>query len=274
MLKQRVITALVLVPLILLAIYFLDGSRFALLTGFIIVGIGGYEWSRLAGFVQLPQRLLFAFIIFFIGFAIYHLNDYVFPIVMAAALIWWMAAIALMAMYDPDSRFYKRYPWILVIAAIVILVAGWWYLIKLHAMSPHWLLYAILLVVVADTSAYFAGKRFGKRKLAVTISPGKTFEGVYGAMFGAVAFSILGIMIFQIPVHYWVYFILLSIITVTISIVGDLFISMMKREAGVKDSGTILPGHGGILDRVDSHLAALPIFTTGLAWSGLQVLAN
>lgn len=274
MLKQRVITALVLIPLILLAIYMLDGSRFALLTGIIIVGIGGYEWSRLAGFTKLPQRLLFAFIIFFIGFAIFHLNDYVFPYVMAAALIWWLAAIALMAMYDPEGRLYKRNPWILVVAAIVILVAGWWYLIQLRAMSPNWLLYAILLVVVADTGAYFSGKRFGKRKLAVTISPGKTIEGVYGALFGAVAFSILGIMIFNIPVQYWVYFILLSIITVAISIVGDLFISMMKREAGVKDSGTILPGHGGILDRVDSHLAALPVFTTGLAWSGLQVLAN
>ena len=133
-------------------------------------------------------------------------------------------------------------------------------------MNPEYVLYVVLLSIMADTAAYFSGKRFGKNKLAPELSPGKTREGLLGGLVGVGMLALLASWYFKLDVMAAVYFLLLSLVAGLISVVGDLFISMIKRESGSKDSGRILPGHGGILDRIDSHIATAPIFTLGLMW--------
>jgi phosphatidate cytidylyltransferase len=126
-------------------------------------------------------------------------------------------------------------------------------------------------VAITDSGAYFTGKAFGRNKLAPELSPGKTREGMFGGVAGAVVWSILGAWFFDLPATDWLYFILLSLVVAFMSVSGDLFESLIKREAGMKDSGDILPGHGGILDRVDGLIATLPIFTLGIFWGAVAV---
>lgn len=274
MLKQRVITAVILLPLVIASILLLPETVFALLSLAILIGIGGWEWAKMAGHEKHPSRWLFILSLLMLAGIVYHYSAVFFPFIMAIAIMWWIVALMLMINYQQKTVFYQRHEWIFTVAAHVVLVAAWWFLTKLHGMNPLWILYLILLIVIADTAAYFAGRRFGKRKLAPELSPGKTIEGVLGAMIGVLLWSIIAIVFFDIPTNYWIYFILLSVLTALLSVAGDLFISMMKREAGLKDSGAILPGHGGLLDRVDSLLAAIPLFTIGLLWADLQNLSG
>jgi phosphatidate cytidylyltransferase len=156
-------------------------------------------------------------------------------------------------------------------AAFFVLVPAWVAIITLHQHHPQLVLYLILLVASADTGAYFAGKAFGKNKLAPELSPGKTKEGMLGGLMGALVLSVFVAWYFALPAQDWFYFIALSVAVALISVAGDLFESLIKREAGQKDSGNILPGHGGILDRIDGLLAALPLFTLGIFWGAIQV---
>lgn len=273
MLKQRVITAAILLPLVIVGILTLRDPHFAAISFIIIVGIGGWEWARMAGHDMRPSRTLFVASLFVLAAIAYWYSAVFFPIVMIVSLLWWIIAFVLMVNYRRETRLYQKHHWIFTAAAHIVLISSWWFLDKLHTFNAYWILYLLLLIVIADTAAYFTGKAFGKRKLAPELSPGKTVEGVMGALAGVLIWSILAIFFFNIPASYWIYFVLLSLLTAVVSVGGDLFISMMKREAGLKDSGSILPGHGGLLDRIDSLMAALPVFTIGLVWAGLQNLA-
>jgi phosphatidate cytidylyltransferase len=147
-----------------------------------------------------------------------------------------------------------------------VLVPAWLALVVLHEHAPQLVLLLILLVVAADVGAYFGGRKFGRHKLAPAVSPGKTWEGVAGGLVAAMLMATAGI--------YWLHltplpFFALSALVVVASIVGDLTESMFKRHAGLKDSGSLLPGHGGVLDRVDSVTAAAPFFLIGLERLGL-----
>ncbi len=273
MLKQRIITAVILLPLVIAAILLLRNNYFILLSLIPLILIGGWEWTRLILLSDRP-RYRYGYILGLVSVAAitYFLNSYIYSTIIIVALLWWVIALALLVTYKRESTLFMHRPWIFSIAGFVVLVSAWWFLGKLHSFNPQWVLYLILLTIIADTAAYFSGKKFGKRKLAPELSPGKTIEGGLGGLLGVFIWSILGAWYFQVPANYWMYFILLSLLTAVISIAGDLFVSMMKRESGFKDSGSILPGHGGILDRLDSLLAALPIFTSGLVWAGLQGL--
>jgi phosphatidate cytidylyltransferase len=140
-------------------------------------------------------------------------------------------------------------------------------LVWLHALDPMLVLYLILLVAAADTGAYFAGRQFGRSKLAPEISPGKTREGCFGALFVVIPVGLLGAWLFGLAALDALVFGLLSIVVALVSVAGDLQESVLKREAGAKDSGTLLPGHGGVLDRIDSLTAAAPVFLFGLLWT-------
>jgi phosphatidate cytidylyltransferase len=154
---------------------------------------------------------------------------------------------------------------VLTLVGWLALIATWVAVVQLQARSPALLLALMAIVWVADSAAYFAGRRFGKRKLAPAISPGKTWEGVYGALI-AVAVYALALLPFADGVGYSATIVPASVIAwvalamalTGLSIVGDLFESQLKRNRGVKDSGKLLPGHGGVLDRIDALLAALP----------------
>ena len=126
--------------------------------------------------------------------------------------------------------------------------------------------YALSLVWVADIGAYFSGKKFGKNKLAPLISPGKTKEGLFGAVVTTSLYTLLASYYFELETDRAILLVLLSVIVTFVSVSGDLYVSLLKREAGLKDTGNILPGHGGMLDRIDSVLAAMPVFLLGFNW--------
>lgn len=147
---------------------------------------------------------------------------------------------------------------------IVILTAAISAMFYLWQLSPWWLLYVFSLVWCADSGAYFVGRKFGKRKMSPNVSPNKSVEGLMGGLATGLV-VVIGISLFKLQLAGMelVLFVLLSLVTILASVLGDLFESMLKRRAGVKDSGTILPGHGGVLDRIDSLLSATPIFALG-----------
>ena len=190
---------------------------------------------------------------------------------MVIGVIWWASVLILLAIYEQGTTLYKENKWLLRVAAFFVLISAWVALITLHQQHQSLVIYLIALVAMADTGAYFSGKAFGKNKLAPELSPGKTREGMFGGLLGATILSIFGAWYFALPLQDWTYFIFLSMAVAIMSVAGDLFESLMKREVGQKDSGNILPGHGGMLDRVDGLLAALPIFTMGILWGAIQV---
>jgi phosphatidate cytidylyltransferase len=142
-----------------------------------------------------------------------------------------------------------------------ILLSAWMFLSRLRAFyGTEMTMYFLILIWMADISAYFAGRKWGKTKLSPDISPGKTVEGMYGALFSGLACGVILSLIYGFQWMIAADFVLLSVLTVLMSIYGDLFISVAKRQRGVKDSGSLLPGHGGVLDRIDSMIAAIPLF--------------
>ncbi len=268
-LKQRVITGVVLIIAVLLGVLFLPSQLFAIATLIIFISVGGWEWGRLVSLKGITQSLFVAGLLA-VALSAYFINDLRGTFIVAGVL-WWCAALVLLAIYEQGTYLYKNYPWVLRLAAFLVLVPAWVALITLHQYSPLLVLYLIFLVAITDSGAYFVGKAFGRNKLAPELSPGKTREGMFGGVAGAVVWSILGAWFFNFPSTDWLYFILLSLVVAFISVSGDLFESLIKREAGMKDSGNILPGHGGILDRVDGLIATLPIFTLGIFWGAVPI---
>lgn len=264
MLKQRIITGVALVFFVVLGVLTLPSTAFAIASAIVILGVGGWEWAKLTGLNDPTRQLLFIISLVLFALAIYLSLKSFWPVLAVLGLLTWAAILYFLYNYTQGTLVYQNNKWLLRVAAFPVLLIAWSALLVLQAENAQMLLYLILLIAVADSSAYFAGRRFGKNKLAPELSPGKTLEGMMGAMLGAAIWSLLAAFYFNLVWVDWAFFILLSIVTATLSIAGDLFESLIKREAGQKDSGKILPGHGGILDRIDSLLAALPFFTAGV----------
>lgn len=248
MLKQRVITALILLPLFLGALFYLPTMSWALLT---LAGmlVGAWEWGGIAGY-PVATRWTFVAMTSVLSLILFQMGESVWADIFALALLFWLVPGILWL------AFRWRLGNLLAFAVLgwLVLVPTWLGLVYLHGVTPKLLLVVMMVVWIADSAAYFAGRKFGKTKLAPAISPGKSWEGVLGgvacvALFGA------GIAWFG-GASWWI---LLAFAALTgLSIVGDLFESWMKRVAGVKDSGSILPGHGGVLDRIDGLTPTLP----------------
>lgn len=266
MLKQRVITALILGPLVVLAVFKLPNIYLAIIFGIVNL-IGAWEWANLIGLNQTFKKIIYVTLIAGVMFvAWFFLNSMQISMILFIASLWWVGATFMLAFYDPswlNSSWMKN---ILVCSGVIVLVPCWLGLTLLHERGAIMLMYFLMLIWVADIGAYFVGKRFGKNKLAPKLSPGKSREGVLGALVMAILFACVGIYMFSIHYQVWAYFILLCVLTALISVVGDLYESLLKRKAGAKDSGTILPGHGGVMDRIDSLTAAAPGYVLGLNW--------
>ena len=268
--KTRILTALVLIPLTIAALFLLPPRAWGVLTLAIVI-IAGSEWAGLGGYGRWTGWLFLAGIFLICGALLFApWADFdavrgwpgalVVPICGAATLFWIAVAPAWLYFgWRVQSQI------VLAVVGWLALTATWVAVVQLQTRSPALLLSLMAIVWVADSAAYFAGRRFGRRKLAPTISPGKTWEGVYGALV-AVALYALALLAFAESAGYaapifpagalaWV---ALVLALAGLSIVGDLFESQLKRHRGVKDSGKLLPGHGGILDRIDALLAALP----------------
>ncbi len=274
-LKQRLITGVLLIAAVLLGVLLLPNSLFSVAALIVFISLAGWEWARLVDLQELKQGL-FVVALLFVGLLVYVWGDLRWAAIVIGVLAW-LGALVLLAMYEKGTDLYRQQSWLLRIAAFLILIPAWIAIVTLHRHYPALVLYLIFLVAIADSGAYFTGKAFGKHKLAPQLSPGKTREGALGGLAGVAVWSVLGAWFFGLSASDSVYFIILSLAAGILSVSGDLFESLVKREAGMKDSGTILPGHGGVLDRVDGLLATLPLFTLGIFWGGilenLQVLS-
>lgn len=262
MLKQRIITALILLPLVLGAIFYLPTPWFALAM-VIPVAVAAWEWGNIMGLSSQVERCGYALLVV-LGMAVeYWLH---LDLVLALGVIWWSFALSLVKAY-PEKQALWSGRRVQGIIGLFILLPAWWGLLVLHRQpgGSWWLLYAFLLVWGADTGAYFAGRRFGKRRLAPNVSPGKTVEGLLG---GVLVTGVVAVMVATLSSALdavalgW--FLLVSLIAVVGSVYGDLVESMFKRHRGIKDSSQVLPGHGGVLDRIDSITAAVPLFAAGM----------
>ena len=271
MLRQRVITALVLLPIALGGFFLLDGAAFALFIA-AVIGLGAWEWARLAGLAGQPQRVGYAASVGLLLFGLYQLPSLA-PWVLALGVAWWGVATLLVLSYPGSSRYWAGVPGKLLIGLLILLPA-WQGLVlfKQWPLANSLILAVMVLVWAADIGAYFSGKAFGKRKLAPRVSPGKSWEGLLGGLLTSLLLTLVTGLY-----RGWagqVLFLALAgaALVVLISVVGDLTESMFKRQSGVKDSSNLLPGHGGVLDRIDSLTAAVPVFAALLWLAGWGVL--
>lgn len=267
MLKTRVITALVIAPIVLALIFFAPDWLFALVM-LAMALIGAWEWSALAGRSSTKARLwlagFFAVLVAF-GVSLQRSVPQVswLALYSSVALAWWLFSLIWLAVWR--AEFPKP---IKVLCGVLTLLPSLAVVVAIRAVSPWYLVMLLLLTVAADVGAYFAGRAFGKHKLAPQVSPGKTWEGVWGGMaLAAVVALIEDHWLGSVPVGIYI---VVALLVVALSIVGDLSESLFKRQAGMKDSGSLFPGHGGVLDRVDSLTAAAPLYW--LALHQLQVL--
>lgn len=274
MLVQRVLTALILLPLLLAAIWCLPTAwLYGLLSG---VGLlMAWEWTGLMGWSgREARRYAYVALTGALLAAAWFLpqREVLLPWLLGLAVLWWLAVIGLFRGFP--GNFQRHPPGLLPMGALglLLVLSTLLALARLHAMDNGVLrlMYFLFIVFAADTGAYFAGRAFGRHKLAPSISPGKTIEGAIGGLLLTAVWALsAGLYVFRPEGSEVIALLLLTVGVAAISIVGDLAESMFKRVAGIKDSGSILPGHGGILDRVDSILAAAPAMVLGLYLTGL-----
>jgi phosphatidate cytidylyltransferase len=253
LLLTRILTAAVLLAGFAAALWFLDRQAFAILVG-AVVALGAHEWGRLSNLGRVPAIAYALGCLLAYGLLQGHAS--VLPACAIAAAFWIVVApLWLWRGIAPRPRFS------LVAAGVLVLVpAG----LAMAALPTRYLLMALGLVWVADSAAYFAGRAFGKRKLAPKISPGKTWEGVAGGALGCIIYAIIWATLdphlrARVEGEIWMPFLAGTLLLCALSVLGDLLESALKRQAGAKDSGRLLPGHGGVLDRIDSATATLPV---------------
>jgi phosphatidate cytidylyltransferase len=257
MLKTRIITACILIPLVIIGILFLPPLTFFFFAMLFIL-LAGWEWSALAGFTHFASRIIFLALL-----AAISLLAIVIPLylVIVLGLLWWITASILLILYPKGTPTFAKSKWIRSIMGFFVLIPSWIGLIILQGFSPILLIYCLILIWGVDSTAYIIGKKWGNYKLAPTISPGKSYEGLLSGILMATIISAISLLVLDVPAEHWLLFFIICIVGGgLITVLGDLFESMIKRQSHVKDSGRLLPGHGGILDRIDSMTTAIPFF--------------
>ena len=261
MLRTRVITALIFAPLVISAIYLLPLSLYSIFF-WLIAAAGAYEWAGLSGIRGWLPRLAYLGVLALLAAITWQFPECWSNVLWLGVAFWGLAAVAVIAY--PRGGHWAVHPAFAVPAGLVVAWAAWLALVVIRDQpgGATWVLWLLFLVWSADIGAYFTGRRFGRRKLAPLVSPGKTWEG----LLGGVAMSLVIALTMLAPMGalsaWWTPVIVLL---VAVSVFGDLFESVLKRTRGVKDSGSLLPGHGGMLDRIDSVVAALPVFALVLS---------
>jgi phosphatidate cytidylyltransferase len=281
--KQRLLTALFLAPLALLAVFYLPLSSFALFVSVVFL-LGAWEWSGFCGLAKRRSRAVYTLLTGLLLLMLYLLQpialQYLFADTLTMALvlagvIWWLVAVVLVLTYPQSQCFWSGRDWLKALMGWLTLLPAWSAIVFVRGLdypeaefTGAWLLFGLLgLVWAADIGGYIVGKPFGKRKLLPKVSPGKTLEGMLGGL--------LLVLLLVSAVGYWLswpadiaFWYLAAIVLSGLSVFGDLTESMFKRAAGKKDSGAFLPGHGGILDRIDSLTATAPLYALLLALFG------
>jgi phosphatidate cytidylyltransferase len=260
-LKQRVITALFAVVALLLVLFVLPGAAAHLVVALVILA-AAWEWSGFLGARSTPHRVAYVvFIAVLMGVVTWQAPQ-LDGLLLRLAVAWWTAALVWIFFFPTPIPTVVRW-----VAGALVLVPLYSALITLYLASPAILLGGLLVVWAADTGAFAAGKLFGRVKLAPQISPGKSWEGFIGGLLTVALLAAAGAYLFDARILVLVPF---CLAVACASVVGDLTVSMFKRTAGLKDSGSLFPGHGGVLDRIDSVAAAAPLFALGIGWAGLQ----
>ncbi len=262
-LKQRVITALILAACLLAVLFVLPTAAAILVLGAVIT-LGAWEWAALGGLRDARWRLMYALGVaaLLVGASLWGADPRHRVLLYAIACIWWFVAFVWLV-YAPQFR----RPLLVLGCGALVLVPCFVAIADVHGAvtgrvhGPQAVLWLLAWVFSADIGAYFAGRAFGRLKLAPHISPGKTWEGAIGGVLFATLVAVAGARWFGLPVLPSMSF---GLALIAVSIVGDLTESMFKRGAGLKDSGSLLPGHGGVLDRIDSVTAAAPLFALGM----------
>ncbi|MEW6994527.1 phosphatidate cytidylyltransferase [Colwelliaceae bacterium MEBiC 14330] len=279
MLKQRIITALILAPAAISAIFYLPINYFALFL-MAIIAIGAWEWARFMGLVHTSARLTYVVLTITLIVCLW----LTFPIESSWLIIsglpdemtallwlsvaWWFIAAFLMFSYPKSKSVWANNKYVIALFGWLTLVPTWQAFMVLRTnnhfldefQGAQLLMYLFMLVWSADIGAYFVGKSLGKRKLMPNVSPGKTMEGFIGGIFCAAILTIAVGSCLEWSTEQYFRALMVTVIISSVSVLGDLTESMFKRQAGVKDSGALLPGHGGVLDRIDSLTATAPVF--------------
>ncbi|MCG3879529.1 phosphatidate cytidylyltransferase [Psychrobacter sp. Ps6] len=262
---QRIRTAIVLVIIVGIAMF--ASQTPILFAPLLAVGviIAAHEWAKLMPKWRRP-------IVFVLLVLVITVLSLMFKVTWlfwwTASLVIWLMALSWVRAFPTKTKWYGKH---LALLGVIILSASITAIFYLWQLSAWWLLYVFLLVWCADSGAYFVGRKLGRRKMAPNVSPNKSMEGLAGGLItGLLVVVAISVFKLQLTGAALVAFVALSALTILASVLGDLFESMLKRRADVKDSGTILPGHGGVLDRIDSLLSATPIFALGF-WAIQQL---
>jgi len=274
LLKSRLITALILIPIVIAALFLLPPPGFAIVT-LAVCMLAAWEWGQFAGLASRSQRVWLAVLcglllaVMMFTLPAYHHSVHLTQIAgsLWAALVWWIAALLLVLTYPGSAALWRRSRVLRLLFGVLTIVPFFWGMVALrqyhyetdHFSGAWWLLYVMLLVWGADSGAYMFGRLFGKHKLAPKVSPGKTWEGFFGGLVTSAVIAWLFGLWAPLSISPGV-LLTCSLVAALASVLGDLTESMFKREAGIKDSGQLIPGHGGILDRIDSLTAAVPVF--------------
>ncbi|MFT6777775.1 MAG: phosphatidate cytidylyltransferase [Paraglaciecola sp.] len=278
MLKQRIITALILAPLVLFAILYLPLFSFQIMIA-LVVGLGAWEWSSMSGMTRTFTKSAYAALVVAICLVLSMLlptdliwyqgqlsNLYIN--ILSVAAIWWIVSLGMIIAYPSYSSVWYTSKLLRGIFGVFTLIPTWVAVVSLRTnlydVDPYYgaslIFYVLGIVWAADIGAFFVGVKFGKHKLRPEVSPGKTIEGLMGGVFASSAIIAFAALHYQVdPSRIWLH-IVVGALTVGVSALGDLNESMFKRCAGIKDSGKLLPGHGGVMDRIDSLTAAFPVF--------------
>lgn len=262
MLKFRILTAAILIPLVIAAIFLLSKPLLAGVCA-LLIAVAAWEWALLMGwqnhwwrigYSAITLLLLVLSLLFFWRW---------FPLIITFGALCWLFILIGLLYLRTRTTLPKLPQGLIGILGFLILIPCWYSLVFLSR-TPKYLLFMLVVIWLADTAAYFAGRRWGRRKLAPLISPNKTIEGTFAALVTTALFALLGQWLLVNSGQRPFALIIVTLPTVIAAIGGDLFESLLKRQQGLKDSGQLLPGHGGLLDRIDSLLAAAPIFACGM----------
>ncbi|MDP5057136.1 MAG: phosphatidate cytidylyltransferase [Marinomonas hwangdonensis] len=265
MLLPRILSAIVMAVLFVCAVFVLDVTYFIFaMAG--VVFLAGWEWARLSGLRKQTHRILYAVLISAVCFGVFQANVHMLSLFVSPFL--WGLALYWVMRYP--THLVWRHVYSRLVFGVFVLVTTWSALVVLRESADFlvWVLLLMGLIWGADTGAYFAGRAFGKRKLARFVSPGKSWEGVFGGVF----LTQMGIMVFAMMSGFsllqWGGLATIALVTSFVSVLGDLTESLFKRHEELKDSSRLIPGHGGVMDRVDSLTAAAPIYVLLLSLAG------
>ena len=263
--RTRILTALVLAAVLIGVLLYGPAWSARALFG-LFIAAGAWEWAAFLGATSRAARLSFVLLVAVLATAarVWLADAGRFTLLMQFSAMWWMVALLWLTFLPHRMNAASA-----AVAGLLALVPAWIALTRLVELWPkgtYWALFIMALAFAADTGAYFAGRSFGRVKLAPRVSPGKTWEGVIGGMTFAALLGLVGSRWFGVSAAA---FVPLCLLAAAFSVVGDLTESMFKRASGLKDSGRLFPGHGGVLDRIDSILAATPIMCVGLLWLGV-----